>query len=77
MKHTLKIFVLYFIAFFTLFVGSQYLLENLFPELDHLYKLLIAGLFTIILCPRLNKVQTENGSRTQLKWLFRKEPLIK
>ena len=41
MKHTLKIFIIYFIAFFTLFIGSQYLLENLFPKLDHLYKLII------------------------------------
>ncbi len=75
MKHTIKIFILYFITFFILFIGSQYLLDYLFPEMEHLYKLIISGVFTILLCPRLSK--TEDGTRTQLKSIFRKEPLIK
>ncbi len=67
MNHTLKLFIIYFIAFFTLFAGSQYIVDLIFPELDHLYKLIISGIFTIILCPRLNKVETKDGTRLQLK----------
>ena len=77
MNHKIKLFIIYFVSFFALFIGSQSLLAYFFPELDHLYKLLIAAVFTIIFCPRVQKVQTKNGIRYQLKWLFRKEPLIK
>ncbi|QYA27014.1 hypothetical protein G3I01_16435 [Gramella sp. MT6] len=77
MNHTLKLFLIYFFAFFILFAGSQYILDLIFPEMDHLYKLIGSGVFTIILCPRLQKVKTEDGTRLQLKWLFKKEPLIK
>lgn len=77
MKRIILLYTIYFTTFFTLFIGGQTAIERFFPELDHLYALLIAGALTILLTPTVRKTDVEQGSRYQLKWLFRKEPLMK
>lgn len=77
MKHNLKIFIIYFIIFFSLFEINKYLFGYLFPGAEQFLKIAIPGIVTVIICPIINRVKTAKGTRTQLKWLFRKEPLIK
>lgn len=77
MSHKIKVFLIYFFSFIIIFTVSRYLISFIFPEIEHLYLMIIAAVITVILSPRLDKVQTENGTRFQLKWIFLKEPILK
>ncbi|GAA4325316.1 hypothetical protein GCM10023115_40690 [Pontixanthobacter gangjinensis] len=74
MKHNVKVFLIYFISFITIFSLSRYLIGLLLPGLQHLYLMIAAAVITLVLSPRLDKDQ--NG-RYILKSVFKKEPLIK
>ncbi|TRO66882.1 hypothetical protein [Christiangramia sabulilitoris] len=74
MKHNIKVFLIYFISFITIFSIFRYLISYIFPELRHLYMMISAAVITLVLSPRLDKDQ--NG-RYILRSLFLKKPLIK
>ena len=74
MKHNLKVFLIYFISFISIFSIFRYLLELLLPEMQHLYLMIAAAVITLILSPRLDRDQS---GRYILKWIFKKEPIVK
>ena len=77
MSHNLKVFGIYFICFIIVFSVSRFLIGYLFPGLERLYILFGAAAITMILSPRLGRDDNGRGSRYQLRWIFRKEPLLK
>ncbi|MCH4824339.1 hypothetical protein ML462_14285 [Gramella lutea] len=74
MSHKVKVFLIYFFSFIIIFSVFRYLLELIFPQMEHLYLMITAAVITVVLSPRLDKDQ--NG-RYILKSIFSKKPLIK
>ena len=74
MSRKVKIFLIYFVSFIIIFTLSRYLISLVFPQMEHLYLMIMAAVITVVISPRLDKDQ--NGRYT-LKSIFRKGPLIK
>ena len=74
MKHNVKVFLIYFISFITIFTICRYLIGLILPGIEHLYLMIAAAVITVVLSPRLDK---DKNGRYILKSVFRKEPLIK
>ncbi len=67
-KPFLVIFILTFL--FVLFFDKVFLIENTFIRSG-----LSAGI-AVFLSPRKKKIKTQTGEKTQINWLFLKEPII-
>ena len=64
-------FLVYPNLFLLFFFGLKFLgFENTIT------RAVIAAGIGIILSPRVRKIQTQNGERKQLKWVFLKEPIF-
>jgi len=76
-NQTVKVFLIYFVSFIFIFTIFRFLIGYILPNMEGIYLVIIAAVFTVVFSPRLGKVQTGSGMRYQLKWIFKKEPIIK
>ena len=65
----------FIITFLVVFLGSAFL-DKVVNIDDFLIRLLILIPFAAILSPRKKKIQTQSGEKTQVTWIFLKEPII-
>ncbi|MCP9200914.1 hypothetical protein MKO06_13425 [Gramella sp. GC03-9] len=77
MKHNAKVFLIYFISFIVIFSIFRFLIGYLFPDLEHIYLLISTAIITVILSPKLDRAKDGDGTRYQLRWIFKKEPIMK
>lgn len=65
-----------FIVIFVLTLIFIFFLDKIIGLDNSLYRGMIAAFFAAILSPRRKKIQTEEGEKTQVTWIFLKEPII-
>ena len=59
-----------------LFIILNIVFEYLFGLKDSFLRATMAAFIAIILSPRRKKIETQTGNKTQITWLFLKEPII-
>lgn len=65
----------FIITLIVVFIGSA-ILDKIFNIDNFLIRLIILMPFAIVLSPKKKKIQTAEGKKTQVKWLFKKDPII-
>lgn len=65
----------FIVTFVIIFLGSI-LLDKLFHVDNFLVRLLILIPLGMFLSPRRKKVKTQSGEKTQVTWIFLKEPIF-
>lgn len=65
----------FIITLIVVFIGSA-ILDKIFNIDNFLIRLIILMPFAIVLSPKKKKIQTAEGEKTQVKWLFKKDPII-
>ncbi|MBA6156252.1 hypothetical protein H3Z83_06925 [Tenacibaculum sp. S7007] len=65
----------FIITLVVVFIGSA-ILDKVFNIDNFLIRLIILMPFAMLLSPKKKKIQTEEGEKIQVKWLFKKEPII-
>lgn len=65
----------FIITLVVVFIGSA-ILDKVFNIDNFLIRLVILMPFAMLLSPKKKKIQTAEGEKTQVKWLFKKDPII-
>lgn len=65
----------FIITLVVVFIGSA-ILDKVFNIDNFLIRLIILIPFAMLLSPKKKKIITEEGEKTQVKWLFKKDPVI-
>ncbi len=65
----------FIITLVVVFIGSA-ILDKVFNIDNFLIRLIILMPFAMLLSPKKKRIQTEEGEKIQVKWLFKKEPII-
>jgi hypothetical protein len=67
--------ILSVITFFILFIIIWTLLNLTFNDLHGALKAIISGVLTPIFAPRVNIIEKQSGTKTQLVWFLFKTPI--
>mgnify|MGYP001037782853 CR=1 FL=1 len=51
-------------------------LDIIFKIDDSIIRIVIAAPLAVFLSPRKKKIKTQNGEKTQITWIFLKEPIF-
>lgn len=72
----LKFFGLRYLVFIIVFFGLFGVINLFFPEWEETLRIGMPAIVAVILSPRIKNIETEDGRKLQMKWLFLKEPLL-
>ena len=63
------------LVFFFLFLIFYFAIEFLFQLNNPLLRTCFSATLAFVLSPRKKKIQTQTGEKTQITWVFLKEPI--
>lgn len=69
MKLKTKVFIYQFVCFALLFVASRFLLAFFF-ELSRIWLPLLSALIASVLAPQFRVIQTQEGEKIMMRWIF-------
>ncbi len=77
MHNTITYRILSSLIFFTVFMILFFALQYFFPNLHPALRAGITGGIATVLAPRLSRIDTQSGVKTQINWfVFRKSILV-
>jgi membrane associated rhomboid family serine protease len=71
-----KVRILKSAIFISIFLIIWVALNFMFENLSAGFKGMISGGISVILAPRLKRIQSQSGNQMQLKWIFLKKPIL-
>jgi len=65
-----------FLVIFILVITINLILDLFFDIENSIIRITVASFISVILSPRKKKINTQTGERTQITWIFLKEPIF-